>query len=270
MVIRSPLSFAALLLLVAACPGDPIEGASGTLAADGSSSLGDGSGSASLDSTGVSATQSSDSNSSTGMTSDTSASSVTSPSTTEPGTESTTDPSGTDPSGTDPSETDPSGTDPSGTDASAGTSSESGPGTTETTAEVCAGDEAADHDDPSTAIQFGGLDCLSAPVDAMGVLDAATGVDWWWFYGTDSDGTCEPDSVRITVTGGGPLPVCARVQPGCTTSCTIGAADGDMSCCGTDVVELVPECGTDDSTSITFSIGAGTEACLPYTFQYEF
>lgn len=256
------------VLWLCACPGDPVEAATDSAGSSTQTDTESGTISATNTVTGVSATMSSDSaESSTGMTSTVSETSATEASATETSaTEtSTTDPStmGTTETGTtDPSTT---GTTETGTTETSTTD----PGTTDT-GETCGTDEAMLHQDPASAIVLPGLDCAVAALGGAGVLDAATGPDWWSFAGTDPGGGCEPDTVRVNVTAGGPLDLCVYAVS-CPVVCAPGSvADTASGCCGVDQVEFAVNCGVDDSSVVTMVFGDGTEQCLPFTFTYEF
>lgn len=252
------------LLLLCACPGDPLEADSGT--ATGSSSGADASatmtGEATLTATaGMSATIASDSNDSSGSVTDASATSATTNDT------QTSDPSETDATTTDAT-TDTTTTDATTTDATTETTASE---ESTTTSDECVGDEAMLHQDPFSAIDLGTLDCDDAAGVGAGVIDDATWEDWWWFQGNDVS-ECEPDAVTIELTTGSPMLVCAYVQPGCAATCAVGMSDaGGLGCCGTDQVQFSVACAAaTDSTPVAIRFGDGTEQCVPITFSYEF
>ncbi|HWB77394.1 MAG TPA: hypothetical protein VG755_20650 [Nannocystaceae bacterium] len=251
------------LFLLCACPGDPLEADSGT--ASGSSSSGSDAsatmtGNATLTATGgMSATIGSDSNDGSGNMTDPSATSATT---------SDTQTSDTQTSDTQTSETDATTTDATTTDATTETTASEE--STTTTGDECVGDEAMLHQDSGSAIALAGLDCDDAAALGAGVIDDATWEDWWSFYGSDA-GTCEPDMVRVQVTSGGPMQVCAYLELGCVAVCSVGVSDGlGLGCCGDDQVVFSAACGQDDSSLVAIRFGDGSEQCRAFTFSYEF
>lgn len=156
------------------------------------------------------------------------------------------------------------------TDSGAGSTGGAGSTTGDAT---CEEDEPEPHSTPATALELSGLDCDDPPIAGMGVLDTASGLDWWSFQGIDPEGGCEPDSVRIEAMVGFQITLCAFTE-GCSVVCLQGVPDADDGCCGPGVVELSVDCSGpddgDDSTSVTFLLGSGFEECLQAPFEYEF
>lgn len=267
MVLRTgPASLS--LLLLCACPGDPLEGGSGTIGETSSSGSGASAtmtGNATLTATGgMSATIASDSNDSSGSATDPSATSAT---TTTTDTQ-TSDSSDTQTSDTQGTSTDATTTDATTTDATTTTNATTSESSSDS-GEACSDDEPP-HQDPTTAILLPGLDCDDAAGMGMGVIDSATWEDWWGFDGSDV-GTCEPDMIRVQVTSGSPLQVCAYLDFGCLATCSVGVSDGlGLGCCGDDQVVFSASCGQDDSSRVSIRFGDGTEQCQAFTFSYEF
>lgn len=137
---------------------------------------------------------------------------------------------------------------------------------------ACPEDE-PQHTTPNSALALVDLDCDDPPQSAITILDEATGLDWWTYDGTDPEGGCEPDSVRVEVTDGGPVNVCMFTS-GCDATCVQGTPDGPSGCCNLDVVEIQISCAagdTDDSTSIDILVSdGGVTHCREVAFEYEF